>query len=157
MHCIRFTAPGDRPDFRQVPAFLWGEGHNFDSMGDSKNPASRKWTWLYLCNREKPSEKLEIITEKTSPMILTSYADLLSNLIMRSYSEDSTLAARTAFYLATFTGRQVALKPDDPFSSPDILLPHLGQDFDPSAALARAQASSFARSSKDTPYPNLTS
>jgi hypothetical protein len=34
----------------------------------------------------------------------------------------------------------VALKPDDPFSSPDILLPHLGHDFDPSAALARAQA-----------------
>jgi len=29
----------------------------------------------------------------------------------------------------------VALKPDDPFSSPDILLPHLGQDFDPSADL----------------------
>ena len=29
----------------------------------------------------------------------------------------------------------MALKPDDPFSSPDILLPHLGQDFDPSADL----------------------
>lgn len=76
---------------------------------------------------------------------------------MRSFSEDFTLAARTAFYLATFTGGQVALKPDDPFSSPDILLPHLGQDFGPSAALARAQGSSSARSFKDTPYPNLTS
>jgi hypothetical protein len=157
MHCIRFTAPGDRPEFTQVPVFLWGEGCNYDSMGDSKPLASCKWTWLYLCNREKPSEKLEIITERTSPIILTGYANFFSNLIMRSYSEDFTLAARTAFYLATFTGGQVALKPDDPFSSPDILLPHLGQDFDPSAALARAQASSFARSSKDTPYPNLTS
>jgi hypothetical protein len=155
MHCIRFTAPGDRPDYRQVSVFLWGEGHDFDSMGDSHNPASREWTWLYLCNREKLSEKLEIITERTSPMILTGYADLLSNLIMRSYSEDSTLAARAAFYVAKFTGGQVALKLEDAFSPPDILLPHLGPDFDPSGALVRAQASPFARSTLDNPYPNL--
>jgi Phage integrase family len=31
MHCIRFTAPGNRLDYRQVPVFLWGEGYNFDS------------------------------------------------------------------------------------------------------------------------------
>ena len=158
MHCIRFTAPGDRPEFTRVPVFLWGAGPNYDSMGDSKPLTSCTWTWLYLCNRQKPSEKVEIITERTSPMLLTgSYANFFFNLIMRSFSEDFTLAARAAFYLATFTGGQVALQPDDPFSSPDILLPHLGQDFDPSAALARAQASSFAGSSKDTPSSNLTS
>ena len=154
MHCIRFTAPGDRPDYRQVPVYLWGEGHAFDCSSNSYHPAKQEWSWFCLSNREKPSERLEILTEATSPMILTRNVVVVSHVIMQVQSQNLPLAARAAFYLATYSGGEVALKLEDPFSPPDILLPHLGPDFNPTAALTRAQASPFTRSFLGNPQTN---
>jgi len=145
VHRIRLTAPSDRPDFRQVPVFLWREGQNYDSDGDSFNPASREWTELYLCNREDEKEILVIGPEESGDDILTMFVE----------SKTLELAARAAFYLATFMGGQVAVEPETHFSPPSTLLPFLGKNFDPAAALARAQASPFARSTLRSPYPNL--
>ena len=61
---------GPRPDFRVVIAFLWTEMHNVDSDGNSDNPASREWTELYLMNREKTSEVVDVSPVETSPLVL---------------------------------------------------------------------------------------
>ena len=137
--------------------YLWGEGHAFDCSSNSYHPAKQEWSWFCLSNREKPSERLEILTEATSPMILTRNVVVVSHVIMQVQSQNLTLAARAAFYLATYSGGEVALKLDYPFSPPGILLPLLGPDFDPAAAFARAQASPFACSTLDNPYTNVVS
>ena len=74
---------------------------------------------------------------------------------MRVYSEDFALAARATFYLATFFEGAVATKTQGPLLPPSYLLPSLCKDFDPTAALARAQGSAFARSTSNNPFPNL--
>ena len=125
------------------------------SRSDSFNPASREWTELYLCNREKESEWLTVGPDEISSSIEVDQVDPHSPLILRIESEKMSLAARAAFYLATFTAGQVAVNSEEVFSPPNVLLPLLGDDFDPKAALARAAASPFARSTLDHPYPNL--
>lgn len=141
-HRIRITAPQKRPDFRQVIAFLWREDHNVDSDGNSHNPASRDWTELYLASRETADPPVSVSPEQQSPLVLSVE------------SSSSSLAAKLAYYLATSTGGAVALEASDTFSSPEVLLPVIG-DFDVSAALFRAASSRYSRSTLEQPHPTI--
>ena len=101
MHTIYITSPNERPDFRLVVAFLWRDGQNVDTEGDSHHPASRTWTELYVQNRENKDEVVEVSQYQQSPLVL------------RIESEQQYLAARVAFFLATYcnaVSRVVPLK-----------------------------------------------
>jgi len=132
-----------RPDFRLVITFLWSENHDVDSDGDSHNPASRSWTWLYLQDRAHPESIVEVHTVDLDPLILA--VD----------SEQPTLAARVAFFLAHETHGEVSSE-TGVFGSPDSLLPRLGVDFDLAEALKRAHESVWRTATEENPYPNLS-
>ena len=134
---------GARPDFRLVIAFLWAEMHNVDSDGNSDNPASREWTELYLKNRENTSEVVDVSPVETSPLILAVDSDI------------EHLAARVAYFLARETHGEVAVGAGR-YSSPEALIPRLGDGFDLAAALRRADGSVWRRSTLTLPYPNLS-
>ena len=70
MFTIFIKPAGDRPDFRVVLAFLWGDDHNCDTDGDSDNPASREWTCLYASSRERPGEVVDIFPQQKQPLVL---------------------------------------------------------------------------------------
>lgn len=143
MHTFYITAPRERPDFRTVIAFLWHDGQNVDTEGDSHHPASRTWTELYVQNRESKDQVVDVSQHQKSPLVL------------RVESERRHLAARVAFFLSTSCGGKVSDEPDGEYHSPDALLPLVGADFSALEAFQRAAQSPFARSSFDNPFPNL--
>ena len=139
-----FVRPsGARPDFRLVITFLWSEMHNVDSEGDSHNPASREWTWLYLQDRARPENIVEVHAVELEPLVLAID------------SEQAVLAARVAFFLARETNGEVASE-TAVFTSADSLLPRLGIDFDVIEALRRADQSVWRSATEENPYPNLS-
>lgn len=139
-----FVRPaGPRPDFRVVITFLWSEMHNVDSEGNSHNPASREWTWLYLRDRAEPKKLVEVHQVQEDPLVLAIDSD------------QAALAARVAFFLARETGGEVAFG-TGVFTSADSLLPLLGADFDLTEALQRADDSVWRSATEDNPYPNLS-
>ena len=140
---IYLNAEKARPDFRQVYAFLYSAFHDVDTDGDSFNPASRTWTRLWICNREKNSEWVRIFPVSESPLILEIESDL------------EFLAARTAYYLATYMQSGVSLASDGPFVDPSSLSNMMGDDFDSKSASRRAAETPFAQSTLENPYPNL--
>ena len=99
---IYITTPNERPDFRLVIAFLWRDGQNVDTEGDSHHPASRTWTELYVQNREHKDEVVEV-SQYQLPLVL------------RIESEQQHLAARVAFFLATYCNGGVSSEPDGEF------------------------------------------
>lgn len=131
-----------RPDFRLVIAFLWHDGQNVDTEGDSYNPASRDWTELYIKNREQPDEIVNISPHRSSPLILIVESNL------------EYLAARVAYFLAVVTDGRVATDQNGEFAPSEILLSRIG-DFDVDAALQRVAKSPFSSPTRDNPYPNL--
>jgi hypothetical protein len=143
VHRFYITAPGERPDFRLVITFLWHDGQNVDTDGNSYNPASRTWTQLYIQNREQPDQVVDVTPYQESPLIL---------LIE---SKQQYLAARVAFFLSTFCGGCVSSQADGEYRQPDSLLSHVGVDFGTSAAMERVAQSPFSHSSVDNPFPNL--
>ena len=63
---------GPRPDFRLVITFLWSDMRNVDSDGDSDNPASTTWTWLYVKDRVCPTSTVETSAVSTDPLVLVA-------------------------------------------------------------------------------------
>ena len=133
---------GPRPDFRLVITFLWSDMRNVDSDGDSHNPASRQWTWLYLKDRVASSSSVDVSAVSTDPLLLAVE------------SEDAALAARVAIFLARETSGEVGLDSAS-FGPIDLLQPHVGRDFDLFAAFARADQSVWRASTEQHPYPNM--
>ena len=143
MASIYVNANNDRPDFRQVYAFLYSAFHDVDTDGDSLNPASRTWTRLWICNRENTREWIRISPTSESPLILEIKSDL------------EFLAARAAYYLATHMESGFSISPDGPFDSPALLSKLTGNEFDCAAAIQRSLQTPFAQSTLENPYPNL--
>jgi hypothetical protein len=134
-------APEDRPDFRQVMAFLWGEDQDVDSDGDSYPVSSRTWTELTLITRDDREEKFDVDPCGTAPLVL------------RVESDSHTLAARVAYLLAHHTGGEVGQSPSGPFYESASLIAELGEDFDLDVALHRFHTTKYARSTLANPYP----
>ena len=68
-HYIYFKTSELRPDFRLICEWVSENVHNVDTEGDSHNPASKEWTWLYLSNRKIKNEYAEIGQIKDNPEI----------------------------------------------------------------------------------------
>jgi len=133
-------ACSNRPDFRQVVAFLGFT--SFDSDGDSHNPGSRTWTWLYLKDREEPGELVEVYAQSKAPLILAVE------------STQENLAAAVAYYLASFMHSTVCVGEQGDFTAPNFLLPLLN-GFELPAALTRAETCAAARATPEIPFPEF--
>jgi hypothetical protein len=133
---------GNRPDFRMLAAFLWGDFHNINSDGNANNPASREWTELTLQNRESPFERVDINPIKTDPLVLK----------VKSNRRD--IAARTAYILAKETNGMVADELESEYKHYRFLISETGDDFNLQDALSRFENSIFAKTTLENPYPS---
>ena len=68
--CLYINPKLERPKFEDVAHFLWGEGVNLDSDGNSETPDDRNWTELILVNRNDGSERIDIDPVSYNPLIL---------------------------------------------------------------------------------------
>lgn len=149
IHYFYIQPNGPRPDFRLLKAFLWHEGQNVDSDGDSHNPASRDWTYLFLCNRDDESEYVmidKVFTEGVPHNPLT----------LEVKSKCDYLAARCAYFLAVSTQSDVSEGKSQATFSPTALIERMGTEFNVAAAMQRVEDSPFSRSTMENPYPNLS-
>ncbi|RKG70902.1 hypothetical protein D7V88_39510 [Corallococcus terminator] len=141
--CTWFVKPlHERPDFRLIAAFLWGDLHNIDSDGDSHNPASRSWTWLYLSSRERAGQRVDLGMEEGA------------EACMRIRSEVPWLAAAVAYFLAMEGTSQVRRGDDTAWDDASSCVKGAGP-FDLGAAMERARVSVWRESTLEDPYPNL--
>lgn len=138
---VSITINSGRPDFRVIIAFLWGDFHNVDSDGDSYNPASTTWTELYMSDRESENCSFELSAISQDP------------LIFEISSENECLANKVAFFLARETQGNVIN--NDNLRAYETLASRLGDNFNLSKALDRADRSVWRNSSLWNPYPNL--
>jgi len=134
---------GPRPEFRVVKAFLWSDAQNVSSDGDSYNPASREWTYLFLHNRDNAAE-----------MVMVDKVVSEAALVFEIKSSCEYMAARCAYFLAVQTNSNVAETLIGSASNPDGLVEKMGAGFGPDAAMRRAEQSPFSRSTLENPYPN---
>ena len=132
----------ERPDFRLVSAFLWGDEHDIDSDGDSDHPASRSWTWLYLRSRERTGERVDLAMEEGT------------EACMRIRSEEPWLAAAVAYFLGMEAKAQVRRGDDTEWRDASSCVEDAGP-FDLGAAMERARVSVWRESTLEDPYPNL--
>ena len=139
---IYVLAKGERPDYRQVIAFLWSEDYDVDSDGDSYPASSRTWTELTLITRNERGERVDVDPCSDKPLVL------------QVRSEKRSLAARVAYLLAKHTGGAVGWSPDGTFDEPNSLKPEIGDDFDLDAAHTRFHNTKYARSTLEDPYPD---
>lgn len=139
---IYVLAKGERPDYRQVIAFLWSEDQDVDYDGDSYPASSRTWTELTLITRNEREERVDVDPCSDNPLVL------------QVRSEKRSLAARVAYLLAKRTGGVVGWSPDGPFDEPNSLKAEIGDDFDLDAAQTRFHSTKYARSTLEDPYPD---
>jgi hypothetical protein len=133
----------ERPDFRLIISFLWGDFHDVDSDGDSSNPASRDWTWLSVRNRGQPAETVDIELVSTSTTCFKVEAGL------------SWLTAATAYFLAIESSGRVRAEQGTEWLERQTLTEHTA-NFDLDAAVARARHSIWRKATLANPYPNRT-
>ncbi|HEX8328048.1 MAG TPA: hypothetical protein VF629_10950 [Hymenobacter sp.] len=142
VYSIRIKVNGLRPDFRVVTSFIWDDFYNTDSEGNSYNPASREWTWLYQCDRQRANYSFEIESVDESPGVFEVNATT------------EALGSRVAYFLARETNGSIL--DDEGFEAPiDSIAGKLGSNFNLLEALNRADNSIWRKSTLDNPYPNL--
>jgi hypothetical protein len=135
------SVPAERPDFRVVLAFAWGDDVDCDTDGDARHPASRDWTFLYAERRDGSCARFEIEMVQELP----------ATMAVRSPSR--ALAASLVAFLAEETGGVVAKVLGGPFVPAESLKPDIG-GFDFIGAVARAAASRYRRATIANPYPS---
>lgn len=143
-HKIFLKTSKNRPDYRLVNTWLWYEHHNFDSDGNSYNPASRDWTELYMSSRQNSNETIEIYPISEDPLIL------------QISGTTNEMVSRTAYFLGLETNGQL-FKDEELLNNiklEDLKL-QIG-NFDIEKAIERTNESIWRKSSLDNPYPNLT-
>jgi hypothetical protein len=110
-----------RPPFYLVTTFVWGDGHDFDSDGNSRTPHDTEWTELYCTNRSSPFERfnVEVLKEPRPRIEITS--------------ADDSAASKIALFLLMELGEQVVEVMGDGQKVPveqQVLLSRCGDDFD---------------------------
>ena len=135
---------GDRPDFRIIRVFIWGEHHNTDSDGDSYNPASRTWTELYIASREVRNEYVDI------------YPVTLEPLVLEIQSPDIELTKQVTLFLAEETNSDI-------FRDETLLILLTQEELRSSISFndfdirsKRTKDSIWRQSTLENPYPNMS-
>ena len=86
------SKPGPRPPYYKVADYLWGEGANIDSDGNSLNPEDTNWTELSVCYRDEETPYVHVDPISENPLVLE----------VRSTSYE--LAKKAAQFIASETG-----------------------------------------------------
>jgi hypothetical protein len=135
MHTVHIIGP--RPDFRVIIGLLYGDMHNVDTEGNSVPVHSRRWTSLYVKDRESDDPCVEIEARD-------------DGATFEVISEDQRLEELAAFYLFRFCGDRIEVdgRPIEAEQVTALLTRY-------SVELARAEQSIWHRSSESVPYPNL--
>ena len=139
-YCYRVRVNRDRPDFRTVIAFLYGDFHEVDTEGNSSNPASREWTALYIKDRKSDDPSVDIGAVSTDPLLL------------EVSSKDEMMALRVAMFLYDRCGTAVFSVEKE--VDIEKAWAAIDSDWNLKAAMARAKHSIWNRSTLDNPYPH---
>jgi hypothetical protein len=128
---------GDRPDFRVFLDLLYDQMQNVDTEGDSIPVNSRKWTNLYIKDREGADSSVEITVS------------LENSNLFEIDSVTSKLEEIVSIYLFEYCGCSILHKNRTLGTQEieDLKIKY-------SAALNRANLSIWNNSSHDNPYPN---
>ena len=86
------TKPGPRPPYYKIADYLWGDGANIDSDGNSTYPEDANWTELSVCPRDDKTPYVHVDSISENPLILE----------VRSTSYE--LAKKAAEFIANETG-----------------------------------------------------
>ena len=86
------SKPGPRPPYYKVADYLWGEGANIDSDGNSLNPEDTNWTELSVSYRDEETPYVHVDPISENPLVLE----------VRSTSYE--LAKKAAEFIASETG-----------------------------------------------------
>ena len=142
-HFIYFKTKELRPDFRLVCEWVSENINSIDTEGDSHNPASREWTWLYLSNRRLENEDAEIGQTQENKEIYE----------IESSKEE--FGWFLAYFFAKETNAIVSL--DKKFKKLIELndLKSKVVNYDIEQSLKRTHDSIWRKSTADNPYPNL--
>lgn len=142
-HFIYFKTKELRPDFRLVCEWVSENINSIDTEGDSHNPASREWTWLYLSNRRLENEDAEIGQTQEHKEIYE----------IESSKEE--FGWFLAYFLAKETNAIVSLdkKFEKLIELNDLKSKVVNYDIDQS--LKRTHNSIWRKSTTENPYPNL--
>jgi len=141
-HYIYFKTTEFRPDFRLVCEWISENVDNVDTEGDSHNPASREWTWLYLSNRKTKNEYAEIGQTKEN------------SEIYEIESSKAEFGYFLAYFLAKETNAEISL--DNNFEN-IIELSELKKkivNFNINDSLKRTENSIWRKATLEKPYPN---
>ncbi len=81
---------GEMPAYYKIADFLWGDGANIDSDGNSENPNSTNWTELTLILRSDTEQRIDIdpIDDRDKLLILKATTEELMIKTV-SYLKDS--------------------------------------------------------------------
>lgn len=132
-----------RPDFRLVCHWVSKDIHNLDTDGDSLNPASREWTFLYLANRENKNEYATISQdeEKVDVYLIESSTEEFGYLL--------------TYFLAEEMNAIVSLNDDFANLIEQKDLKAKLSKYNLEEALNRTNNSIWRQSTLENPYPNL--
>lgn len=140
---LYLTPKQSMPDYRLLITWLWSEFNNTDSDGNSFNPASNDWNELYLCNREKTNEVININPIDKSAKTLE---------ITGSTKE---LIFQTAYFLAIETKGKISLDSKGVKVIGLEEMTKLVSNFDLNSATKRVAKSIWRKATLENPYPNL--
>lgn len=117
--------------------------HNLDTDGDSLNPASREWTFLYLANRENKNEYATISQdeEKVDVYLIESSTEEFGYLL--------------TYFLAEEMNAIVSLNDDFANLIEQKDLKAKLSKYNLEEALNRTKNSIWRQSTLENPYPNL--
>lgn len=129
---------GDRPDFRVFIDLLYGIDRNVDTEGNSNPVNSRKWTDLYIKDRESEDPYVEIVISEDDE----SFFEV--------DSKSEYLEELASLYLLEYCGSEIK-KGDYQLSKNDI--DDLNNKY--LKQLNRARESVWHSSNDENPYPNF--
>jgi hypothetical protein len=132
-----------RPDFRLLVTFSWSDGHDVDTDGDARNPASRDWTDFCCRERNAPFDRFQVeVVSGNRPHITVE-------------SPRQEIAARVALFLSDeLTAEVVTSLVGNEALPRSTLAQACGPEFEVAAAFERTQLSRWRRATEDEPYPD---
>lgn len=136
MHTVKVDR--DRPDFRAFIDLLYRPNRNVDTDGDSNPVSSRKWSFLYVADRESddPSVDIHASEADTAEFVVESGSSALEEL--------------AALYLFLTCGESIRSSEQ---AIGQAVVDALRDKY--RTELCRANDSIWHQSSAASPYPNL--
>lgn len=136
---------GPRPDARLVIEVLFGHLRDVKSDGDSRNPATHQWTYLWIRERSDTQHRtaIEIDQVQQDPLVLAVRA------------ESAEMVALCALFMHSETGCRVCKNVDGNQTLSESELIAACARLSPQERLAHSKTSIWRQATLQYPYPNL--